>query len=206
MRTERLSRNALVGMRTNATMASDAAWKASHRASAWSVALAGVVLLGAGLWLVTGGQPASGDRTLRNGTLLAVLVVVVVGGFHADRVAKDLSGEGVHDDRPASSETSARQHRVASELVAAIALALLGLAAWPFAPQELPMHWGFEGFGNLNPSWVALILWPWSCAAVAAYVTLLPRYRERPTSRQCARLMLVLSVTDLLMQLTYVAL
>lgn len=88
MQNERLPRNGLVGMRTKATMASDAAWNASHRASAWSVALAGVVLLAAGLWLLLARQSASADRTVVLGTCLAILVVIVVGGIQADRVAK----------------------------------------------------------------------------------------------------------------------
>lgn len=88
MQHERLPRNGLVGMRTKATMASDAAWNASHRASAWSVALAGVILLIAGLWLLLTRQSASSSRNVVLGTCLAILVVILVGGIQADRVAK----------------------------------------------------------------------------------------------------------------------
>jgi uncharacterized membrane protein len=88
MQNERRPRNGLVGMRTSATMASDAAWKASHRASAWSVAVTGVILLAAGLWLLLTRQSASDERTVLNGACIAVLVVLVVGGVQAHRVAK----------------------------------------------------------------------------------------------------------------------
>lgn len=88
MQNERLPRNGLVGMRTKATMASDAAWNASHRASAWSVALAGVIMLAAGLWLLLTRQPASLNRNVVLGTCVGILVVIVVGGIQADRVAK----------------------------------------------------------------------------------------------------------------------
>ena len=91
MQNERLPRNGLVGMRTKATMASDAAWNASHRASAWSVALAGAILLIAGLWLLLARQSASADRTVVLGTCVAILVVIIAGGIHADRVAKGTS-------------------------------------------------------------------------------------------------------------------
>ncbi len=50
--TERLKRNGTVGMRTKATMASDAAWYAAHRASAWSVAVAGLIFVCVGIWLL----------------------------------------------------------------------------------------------------------------------------------------------------------
>lgn len=88
MQHERLPRNGLVGMRTKATTASDVAWNAAHRASAWSVAVAGVILLAAGLWLLLARQPASIDRNVVLGTCIAILVVIVVGGVQADRVAK----------------------------------------------------------------------------------------------------------------------
>lgn len=88
MQNERLPRNGLVGMRTKATMASDAAWNASHRASAWSVALTGVILLAAGVWLWLARQSASDHGDVVLGTCIAIVVVIVVGGIQADRVAK----------------------------------------------------------------------------------------------------------------------
>lgn len=88
MQNESLPRNGWVGMRTKATMANDPAWFASHRASAWSVALAGVVLLAAGLWLLLARQSASAGRNVVLGSCAAMVIVMVVGGIHADRVAK----------------------------------------------------------------------------------------------------------------------
>lgn len=79
-------------MRTKATLASDAAWYAAHRASAWSIAVAGFIFLGVGIWLIANGP---GDRAMRNallGSALIVLVVVVIGGIQADRVAKGVIG------------------------------------------------------------------------------------------------------------------
>ncbi len=57
MRNARLPRNDLAGMRTRATLASDEAWIAAHRASAWSIALTGVLLLAGGIWLLLDRQP-----------------------------------------------------------------------------------------------------------------------------------------------------
>jgi len=79
--TERLKRNGSVGMRTKATMASDATWYAAHRASAWSIAVAGSIFLPLCVWLLAA-QP--GDRAARSaliGSALAVLVVILIGGF-----------------------------------------------------------------------------------------------------------------------------
>lgn len=91
MQQERLPRNGLVGMRTKATMASDAAWNASHRASAWSVALAGLVLVVVGVWLLVSRPAASSSRNVVLATCVAILVVIVIGGVQADRVARGTS-------------------------------------------------------------------------------------------------------------------
>ena len=88
MRDDRLPRNGLVGMRTRATMASDAAWNAAHRASAWSIALTGVVLLVGGVWLLLARRSPDATRNVLLGITLAVLVIVVVGGVQANQVAK----------------------------------------------------------------------------------------------------------------------
>lgn len=88
MGSERLPRNGLVGMRTRATMASDAAWNAAHRASAWSIALTGLVLLVGGIWLLLDRRSPESTRNVVLGISLAVLAVVVIGGVQADRVAK----------------------------------------------------------------------------------------------------------------------
>ena len=88
MTNERLPRNDLVGMRTRATLASDAAWNAAHRASAWSVALTGVVLLVGGIWLLLNRQSPGANRNVVLATCVAVLIIIVIGGVHAHQVAK----------------------------------------------------------------------------------------------------------------------
>lgn len=90
-----------------------------------------------------------------------------------------------------------------ANLVAVVALALLGSAAWPFAPNALPLHFGLTGYGNFASSWVLLMAIPWSCAAAAVYMAYLARYRERPMG-QAAYAPVVISV--LLVALTFVAL
>lgn len=90
--TERLKRNGSVGMRTKATMASDAAWYAAHRASAWSIAVAGLIFLAVGIWLLVTRPDDAGARTAVLGSAIAVLVVIVIGGVQADRVAKGVLG------------------------------------------------------------------------------------------------------------------
>jgi hypothetical protein len=96
--------------------------------------------------------------------------------------------------------------RVPPELVAALALALLGSVAFPFAPASLPMHWGFgESFDDFASSWVVLLAVPWSCALGAVVLTSLPRYRERPRIRLSAQLLAGTSLVCLLLALLYVA-
>lgn len=90
--TGRLKRNGLVGMRTRATMATDAAWYAAHRASAWSIAVAALILLAVGVWLLLARPGDVEARSAVLGTSLIVLVVVVIGGVQADRVAKSVPG------------------------------------------------------------------------------------------------------------------
>ena len=71
----RLSRNRLAGIRTNATMRSDAAWSASHRAAAKTVWIGFVVSLAAALIaLVT------------EGTVSLIAVVAVAAIFLATSV------------------------------------------------------------------------------------------------------------------------
>ena len=94
MRTERLPRNPLVGMRTRATMADDRAWKAAHRASTWSVAVAGVVLLAAGAWLLLDRESPQADAKVVLVTTVVLLAVVVAGGVQADRVARRTGASG----------------------------------------------------------------------------------------------------------------
>ena len=86
-----------------------------------------------------------------------------------------------------------------------MALALLGSAAWPFAPEALPLHWGLSGYGNFASSWVPLIAVPWSCAAAAVCMASVARYRERPMS-QAAYVPVIISCAALFVALTFVAL
>ena len=90
--TERLRRNGIVGMRTRATMASDAAWYAAHRASAWSIAVAALIFLAVGVWLVTVGPNEATTTTAVLVSSLVVLAVVVIGGVQADRAARAVVG------------------------------------------------------------------------------------------------------------------
>ena len=89
--TGRLKRNGFVGMRTKATMATDAAWHAAHRASAWSLAMTGLVLLGTGTWLLASGRSASSERNVVVGVSILSLIVISIGGLQAHQVAKDVA-------------------------------------------------------------------------------------------------------------------
>jgi uncharacterized membrane protein len=91
-RVGKLPRNRFLGMRTPATLRSDTAWVAAHRASAWSLVLAAAVLLGAGGWLLSTRPP---DETASRASLpigIAVVAVIVAGGVHADVVARRTAG------------------------------------------------------------------------------------------------------------------
>ncbi len=90
MHTDKLPRNQLVGMRTGATTVNDAAWLAGHRASAGSVALAGVILLGSSLWLLLAHQSTRQTRTVVLGSSILVGVLIVIGGLQADHAAKEV--------------------------------------------------------------------------------------------------------------------
>ncbi|HEV2071337.1 MAG TPA: SdpI family protein [Acidimicrobiales bacterium] len=89
--TERLPRNGLVGMRTRATMASDDAWFAAHRAGAWSLLIAGLILFGVGVWLVFVGPSDATTTAAAMSSAVLIIVVVVIGGLQADRVARGTS-------------------------------------------------------------------------------------------------------------------
>jgi len=85
---DRLKRNKLVGLRTKATMSSDAAWYAAQRAGAWSIAVAGALVLGTGVWLLVA-QPGDNEATTTVfGSSIAALVVALIGGLQAQRAAK----------------------------------------------------------------------------------------------------------------------
>ena len=84
----KLPRNGFVGMRTSATLASDEAWTAAHRASAWSVAVAGVISVAAAA-VAFGGHLDTGDQyTAATIAAIAVGIVVLIGGVQADAVAR----------------------------------------------------------------------------------------------------------------------
>jgi uncharacterized membrane protein len=87
-RTGRLSRNYLVGIRLPSTMKSDAAWHAAHRASAWSIAVAGVVLLATAGLSVSRDWSTEGERALVLGMTTLAVIVVFVGAVQAHLVAK----------------------------------------------------------------------------------------------------------------------
>jgi hypothetical protein len=86
-----LPRNRIVGMRTRATLASDAAWRAAHRASAWSVAAAGAISTALGLYLLVAQPSRSTKAAVAIAASAALLVLVVIGGVQADRVARRTS-------------------------------------------------------------------------------------------------------------------
>jgi uncharacterized membrane protein len=86
----RLPRNCIAGMRTPATLASDEAWKAAHRASAWALAVAAVVSVSCGLWLLIARPSEDSARVTTTIAFGAVLIVAVVGGVQAHVVAKDV--------------------------------------------------------------------------------------------------------------------
>lgn len=84
---------------------------------------------------------------------------------------------------------------------------MLGLAAYPFAPSSLPLHWGLgASFDSFASSWVVLLAVPWSCVVAEAILTSFPRYEERHYTRMWARLLPVISFACLLLALLYVAL
>lgn len=87
---DELPRNGSVGIRTPATKASDAAWYAAHRAGAWSIALAGLVFLGVGMWLLWR-RPVDTRRVVLVSSLI-VMAIVVIGGIQADQVARGVTG------------------------------------------------------------------------------------------------------------------
>ena len=83
-----LKRNRIAGMRTRSTLASDEAWYAGQRASAWSVAAAGLMTAASGIALLAA-QPAD-ETTGRVALVVGAIdvVVLIVGGVQANRAAK----------------------------------------------------------------------------------------------------------------------
>ena len=80
----RLGRNRLVGIRTRATLTSDAAWAAAHRAAAPALSWAGATAMGIGVVLATL-RPSTGDTVA-----LAIAGGVITLGLVAAGSAKGL--------------------------------------------------------------------------------------------------------------------
>lgn len=96
-RMQRLGRNAAVGMRSSATMKSDAAWNAGHSA-AWPKVKQGSVLLLVGSLVSTGVLPFTETNlgaVLWGATVCVSYVVylwlLLVGFKHANRAAQNLA-------------------------------------------------------------------------------------------------------------------
>ena len=83
----RLTRQWVVGLRTEATLSSDAAWDAAHRAGAGGIGAAGVVLaLGGVLVMLTDSETAAGVLALvAVGVMLVPLVIAFRKGQSAAR-------------------------------------------------------------------------------------------------------------------------
>ena len=83
----KLTRQWVVGLRTEATLASDEAWDAAHRAGAGWVGAAGVVLaLGGVLVVLTESETAAGVLALiTTGVMLVPLVIAYRKGQSAAR-------------------------------------------------------------------------------------------------------------------------
>jgi uncharacterized membrane protein len=96
----KLRRNPIAGMRTSATMASDAAWFAAHRASAWAIAVDGVVMLGTGLWVALSRPLEAAEEEALGRACVLILVVTVVGGIQAHLVAKRVNRRRARGRRP----------------------------------------------------------------------------------------------------------
>ena len=84
-RAGRLTRQSVVGLRTEATMASDEAWKAAHEAGASWVIGAGVVLLVGGLAVIpTESETVGGIVAL---VAVALMLIPLAIGFQRGQAA-----------------------------------------------------------------------------------------------------------------------
>ena len=88
-----LDRNGLIGIRTRATMASDEAWRAGHRAAASSVGAAawtsGVAGLAGGVLAVAGSELAVALVAAGYAALIGFTVVAAVRAGRAARAAEE---------------------------------------------------------------------------------------------------------------------
>lgn len=85
----RLPRNRIIGIRIPATMRSDAAWDAGHRAAAGPTGIGGGIAVLAALGVVAAGLDLIGWVIAAIG-LVAVLASAAVATVAASRAAKDL--------------------------------------------------------------------------------------------------------------------
>ncbi|SEF01134.1 SdpI family protein [Ruania alba] len=92
----RIRRNPIAGIRTAATMASDEAWLAAHRAGESLTALGGWVFVATGAVTTAGTRLGAAEvawpaAVLIGGVLLA-LCAVVAGGIRGHRAARAMEG------------------------------------------------------------------------------------------------------------------
>ena len=86
-RAERLSRQALVGIRTRATMASDDAWYAAQSAGADWVVFGGIIMaIGGLLTLLMESDDAAGVVSLA--TVAIALIPIAIGGIRGQAAAR----------------------------------------------------------------------------------------------------------------------
>ena len=81
-------------MRTRATMASDAAWDAAHRASAGLVGAAGTAFAAGGAWTVLADPSGSALEVTALIVTAIALVLVIAGGVVAQRAAMSAGPRG----------------------------------------------------------------------------------------------------------------
>ena len=81
--------NGAVGIKSSATMASEGAWQAAHRAAAWWFVLVGWVFLATAGWaLARRPEVGRGGRAFREIAALCLILVAVFGTAHAELVAR----------------------------------------------------------------------------------------------------------------------
>jgi len=87
--TGRLGRNWLVGIRIPATLESDEAWEAAHRAAGYLLTVGGVVPILVGLFLLTGPDNGVGLAVVL-GALAWMLGWVLAAGVAGQRAARSV--------------------------------------------------------------------------------------------------------------------
>lgn len=95
-RSGRLERNHLAGLRTTATLVSDAAWRRAHEVAGGRMQAAGWLLVGTGVTAagvaLAGAADAGVGMTILAGTAIAT-GVLLWGCVAGHRAARDLTGE-----------------------------------------------------------------------------------------------------------------